>query len=337
MPSANTTYLLLATLVMFAVTYALRGTVFAVFGGSRTPPKLILYIGRVIGPAVIASLVVYCFRNTNPLIWPYGLPEAAATLVCILLHLWKRNPLVSIVAGPAVYMLLLNCCGCATRHVYRLDASNPELRMTDSGVYLGDERVEPGDVVDALEDAEVPKDHAIHIRMDSDMKDLRAPRLLMVILAKGGYKRSVLVTDQHGESMNKSGMRYAGADVGRSDDIVMFTVFEEEVRFGWLTPVGPNEVVQCLESQKIGKDHLIRLYGQAKDFDSPKVKGVMKNLEEILRKGGYGNVKRYWIETPKTAQPANVKGVRGNPEALIHPAAPAARTKNGIRYKRSDE
>ncbi|MCQ2403526.1 MAG: AzlD domain-containing protein [Lentisphaeria bacterium] len=107
MPSANTTYLLLATLVMFAVTYALRGTVFAVFGGSRTPPRLILYIGRVIGPAVIASLVIYCFRNTTPLVWPYGLPETAAALVCILLHIWKRNPLLSIILSTILYMVLV--------------------------------------------------------------------------------------------------------------------------------------------------------------------------------------------------------------------------------------
>ena len=84
---------------MFLVTYAIRGFVFAAFGGSKKPPKVILYLGSVISPAVICMLVVYCFRNTQILSHPHGLPELIATVVCVALHLWRRNPLLSIGSG----------------------------------------------------------------------------------------------------------------------------------------------------------------------------------------------------------------------------------------------
>lgn len=107
MTNERLTYLLLATLVMFLVTYGLRGFVFAAFGGGTKPSKVILYIGSVIGPAVIAALIVYCFRNTQLLSSPYGLPELLAGATCIGLHLWKRNALISIIVSTVVYMVLV--------------------------------------------------------------------------------------------------------------------------------------------------------------------------------------------------------------------------------------
>lgn len=100
-------YLGIATAVMFLVTFALRGFVFLAFGGKRKPPKVILYIGSVISPAIIAALIVYCFRNTTLLTRPYGIPELIAGAACIILHLWKRNPLISIIASTVIYMLLV--------------------------------------------------------------------------------------------------------------------------------------------------------------------------------------------------------------------------------------
>ena len=107
MNNAHLQYLILATLVMFLVTYGLRGFVFAAFGGAIKPPKVILYIGSVIGPAVIAVLIVYCFRNTQIGSSPYGLPELLAAATCIGLHVWKRNALISIIVSTVVYMVLI--------------------------------------------------------------------------------------------------------------------------------------------------------------------------------------------------------------------------------------
>ena len=107
MPDLSLSYVWPAVIVMFLVTYSIRGFVFAAFGSSQKPPKVILYLGSVISPAVICMLVVYCFRNTQILSHPHGLPELIATIVCIALHLWRRNPLLSIIISTIVYMVLL--------------------------------------------------------------------------------------------------------------------------------------------------------------------------------------------------------------------------------------
>ena len=66
-------------------------------------PAFVTYLGKVLPPAVMGMLVVYCLRTTDILRAPHGLPEAAAV---IGLQAWKRNTLISILAGTAVYMLL---------------------------------------------------------------------------------------------------------------------------------------------------------------------------------------------------------------------------------------
>ena len=109
MPELSLSYLWAAVMVMFLVTYAIRGFVFAAFGGNKKPPRVILYLGSVISPAVICMLVVYCFRNTKLLASPHGLPELIACIICIALHLWRRNPLLSIIISTIIYMIMLQC------------------------------------------------------------------------------------------------------------------------------------------------------------------------------------------------------------------------------------
>jgi branched-subunit amino acid transport protein AzlD len=41
------------------------------------------------------------------LAWPYGIPEAIAIVCIILLHVWRKNMLLSIAAGTIIYMLLV--------------------------------------------------------------------------------------------------------------------------------------------------------------------------------------------------------------------------------------
>lgn len=91
--------------------------------------------------------------------------------------------------------------GCASRRVVHLDAQNPAVRCSTSGIYFGDERVEVGDVPEILEDCDIPHDRVIHIRLDPDVRDLREARMLMVNLARNGYTRPVLVTERHAESV----------------------------------------------------------------------------------------------------------------------------------------
>ena len=77
----RTLYVFLAVMVMAAVTYLIRLFPFLVFGRAEKPPDFILYIGRVISPAAIAMLVVYCVKHVNLFVSPFGVPEGIASLV----------------------------------------------------------------------------------------------------------------------------------------------------------------------------------------------------------------------------------------------------------------
>ncbi len=107
----NTMYLLGLLAVTGGVTYLLRAFPFIVFGTGKRPPKVIEYIGRMISPAAIAMLVVYCFgsyaRDRIPAEHLWGIAEITAAVVVVGLQLWKRNPLLSIICGTAVYMFLI--------------------------------------------------------------------------------------------------------------------------------------------------------------------------------------------------------------------------------------
>ena len=52
-------------------------------------------------------LCVYCLKDVSVTGYPFGLPEIIASAVVILLHLWKRNTLVSILAGTVTYIVLV--------------------------------------------------------------------------------------------------------------------------------------------------------------------------------------------------------------------------------------
>ena len=80
---------------------------FLVFPESKQPPKLVEYFGKVLPYAMTGPLVVYALRNTPILTGSHGIPELIACAVITLMHLWKRNILLSTAGGIAVYMLLI--------------------------------------------------------------------------------------------------------------------------------------------------------------------------------------------------------------------------------------
>lgn len=91
--------------VMSIGTILLRGLPFVIF--RKHTPSYIVYLGRVLPPALIGMLVVYCMKDLNFSAAPYGLPELIAGLCVVGLQLWKRSSIVSILGGTAIYMLLV--------------------------------------------------------------------------------------------------------------------------------------------------------------------------------------------------------------------------------------
>lgn len=87
-------------------TMATRFLPFLVFPKGKTPPKFVQYLGKVLPCAAIGLLVVYCFKDVASS-GTYGIPEVLSVLLIIFLHKWKKNTLLSIGGGTALYMLLV--------------------------------------------------------------------------------------------------------------------------------------------------------------------------------------------------------------------------------------
>jgi len=93
--------------IIALVTAALRFLPFFIFSESRKTPPLVTYLGQVLPYAIMGMLVVYCLKGVSLTSAPYGIPEAIGCAVVTLLHIWKRNTLLSIGAGTVCYMLLV--------------------------------------------------------------------------------------------------------------------------------------------------------------------------------------------------------------------------------------
>ncbi len=93
--------------VMTLATMATRFLPFLIFGENKKTPPLIEYLGKVLPCAVMGMLVVYCLKDVSFLSAPFGLPELIGIAIVALLHLWKRNSLLSIGVGTVCYMLLV--------------------------------------------------------------------------------------------------------------------------------------------------------------------------------------------------------------------------------------
>ncbi len=98
---------ILIVAVVAAVTIVLRFLPFFIFGGKRQTPEIILYLGKVLPYAIMGMLVIYCLRSITTGGIGAGMAQLIACAVVVLLHLWKRNTLVSIIGGTAVYMILV--------------------------------------------------------------------------------------------------------------------------------------------------------------------------------------------------------------------------------------
>lgn len=98
---------LITILAIAAGTQFTRWLPFWLFPEKKDPPAVVLYLGKVLPPAMMGLLVVYCFKGVHWLSGNHGLPELIAAAVVVLLHSWKRNVLASIAGGTAVYMLLV--------------------------------------------------------------------------------------------------------------------------------------------------------------------------------------------------------------------------------------
>ena len=99
-------YTAAAVAVMALVTAGLRFAPFLLLGGRRTP-RLVVYLGRVFPCATVGLLAVYGLKSVSFAAAGSFVPQLLAGAVVVIIYVWKRNSLVSIVGGTAVYMVLV--------------------------------------------------------------------------------------------------------------------------------------------------------------------------------------------------------------------------------------
>lgn len=89
------------------VTMITRATPYVIFGGKRGIPGWVAYLGSSLPPAIMVILVVYCLGGTDVSSFPHGLPELISLAVVAVLQYWKKNTILSILAGTICYMALI--------------------------------------------------------------------------------------------------------------------------------------------------------------------------------------------------------------------------------------
>ena len=92
--------------VMAVCTFLTRVLPFLIVRKRQTP-AFVTYLGQVLPYPIMGMLIVYCLKDVSFLEAPFAVPELIAVAVVVVLHVWKRNTLLSIIGGTACYMILI--------------------------------------------------------------------------------------------------------------------------------------------------------------------------------------------------------------------------------------
>lgn len=100
----------LASIAMALVILFCRALPFLFFSG-KTTPKFLSFVETYMPALAMAVLALAPYASLRWSEAPHGIPEVVAGIVVLSLHLWKRNPLLSILGGTGLYMVLSKMIG----------------------------------------------------------------------------------------------------------------------------------------------------------------------------------------------------------------------------------
>ena len=103
----NAAQILITIAVVAIGTIITRSVSFIIFPASKNTPPYITYLGKVLPAAVMGMLVIYCYKTLDFTSANHGIPEILAGLVVAGLQFWKKNMLISICVGTALYLVLI--------------------------------------------------------------------------------------------------------------------------------------------------------------------------------------------------------------------------------------
>ena len=96
-------YMLCFSLIIFLT----RLFPFALFS-KRHPPKFLQFAAQYMPSMVMVVLILYSLRSISFTQSPFGIPHICGIVVTVLLHLWKKNAMISIFGATIVYMILIS-------------------------------------------------------------------------------------------------------------------------------------------------------------------------------------------------------------------------------------
>ena len=99
-------YLAVAIAVIALVTWLLRAVPFLLLG-RRKLSGMVVYLGKMLPPAIMAILVVYCLKNLDLLAAGHGLEQLIPVALVVGVQLWRKNTLLSILVGVVSHMALI--------------------------------------------------------------------------------------------------------------------------------------------------------------------------------------------------------------------------------------
>ncbi len=80
---------------------------FIIFKSDKPTPKYVQYLGKMLPSAALGMLVIYCLKDVSLFSGNHAIPEMISIFVVVLLHLWKKQMLLSIAGGTIFYMALV--------------------------------------------------------------------------------------------------------------------------------------------------------------------------------------------------------------------------------------
>jgi len=103
----NSSRVILIIVVCGLCTFFERAFPFLLFRGKQIP-FVIRYLGRVLPMAIMTTLIIYGLRGMNFDLKRSWFPQIVATIVTVILHLWKRNSMLSILGGTICCMIMMH-------------------------------------------------------------------------------------------------------------------------------------------------------------------------------------------------------------------------------------
>ena len=103
----TTSPVVMTVLIAAFVTLLTRLVPFLLFPSGKEAPAFITWLGKQLPRAVMMMLMVYCLKDISYMTPAGYLPALLGVATTSLLHLWKRQMILSIASGTVVYMALI--------------------------------------------------------------------------------------------------------------------------------------------------------------------------------------------------------------------------------------